>query len=1343
MANLNTYKNDFPDTYKDDWIKLLFNNNRPIQSRELLELQGILQNNSKKIFDTIYKNGTVISGLDITLANTYPSGIRSFICSKGVIYIEGNFVAIPQSTFTVVNTASTVGVLVNESIITELEDASLNDPEKGGELWGAAGAYRLKWTGSIAVDATSMYPFAKIEGNKVVRITPIDTNKQLLANYIYDAEGNFIVKGFSTTSIGSSTGASNSNNLNNLLTQQQAITNNINDLEGQIQGLVDSNNRINVALTGYKQQILVQYTADLAALITNSEALITTNTNTINDLTNKLTVVKQSNTTLQSSIDTEKAIQTNLETVSISPGVGYVEGNRIVKTNNTVLSIQKNLPTSQIYNAVFNYSGTSSFVSYQFSSLTLATFISNRSLIRILLSNIVFNGVEHIIQADISIPNTVTSISDIVLFIVNEFNSNITTSVFSCATLSLNSNDLLAVIKQNYNVILTNNSTITFRFITLRNSSSVPNINISLLKRDVNNTITGAGTGLTITKTLTTNSSSSLNTYKLGLTPVSAINRLSATLITTSKPIVRGAVPGTSDNLGQATVSRIISVGKDFTSYIEGVDYRLINQSQIDWSLPSINEPAIGTTYFVTYLYSSILTNNVDYTLQNDSINFINKTPAIGQTFSVDYSYYQSKAGVITLDRDGNIDYVLSEAGINPATPSIPTYLLPLATFNLQVNNSTFQSIGLNKYTNKDLYNLSNRLTQAVFALEDKPELVSDNFLTYNTQDLTNNAYTAAICPNKQSITTGYKYSEISINTPEASRYLLDSYVSLPLAITPTNYLVQNRVTENKVLTSSSYKPILRLSSYSLFYNNNKAKVNPSNSFNTLTSKINTRIDINNQSLFGLLSNSLEEAVQTNNAFNSNSYDQESENYISNNVTTLNNLSIDLFLTDLDPISTNYKVFINNVLVQTTLVLLNGTLAGSVANTFKSNSSGKATVRVVLPSDLSTGTHTIEVRNITYSIKSKFSVYNNLLNHVVFDATNKEVIGSITPPYILEEPSTYNLEQTFIATDYYYLNSVILTTNTTPTISSELTVLLLDGDRNMISYGELTLFINNKITVKFLTPALIERDKEYIIALKSPQQGFSFSVAKVNDLDINTGSYFGNQLFSNGCLYYSKDSTNSLQLTEYDLTYTLTRDSFTANTRVVNLGTYTVSLLSSFALNTRDVVPPLTSITYEYAIEDGLWKQFIPNRHVQLIAKANTLSIRATLYTNNLNISPLLLIKGSSISLYSNNSSSSLISTYIPHGNNYSTVTIKVGYIKTASSNLTVYHSQQSINETWKNASLTTTSLVDESINLYESVYTVGYTTAGIGSKYRIDTISSDTTQPLTIKYIYVNPQFI
>lgn len=1343
MTQINTYRLDFPSTIKDDWIKLLFNNERPIQSRELIELQDLIQTNNKKVFDTIYKNGQVISGLDITLQQTFPSGIRSFTCSKGVVYIEGNFVQVPDSTFTVVNKSSKVGVLINESIITEEEDQSLNDPEKGGELWGAAGAYRLKWTASIAVDESSMYPIAAIEGNKVIRIEAIDSTKQLLADFIYDAEGNFLIKGFNTTSISSSNSNSNSNNLNNLLLQQEGVANNINDLEGQIQGLIDSNNRINQTLSTYKQEILLNYTEELANLIIQSETLIENNSNSINELKSKSNTLQQNNILLEKDITTEKNTQINIETVSISPGVGYVEGNRIVKTDNTLLTIQKNLPVSQIFNAQFTYNGTSSFVSYQFSNLLSTTLINNKSIVRILLSNIVFNGTENVIQADIVLPNTISTVANIVLFIINEFNNSITNTVFTCPTLSLNNTDLLAVIKQNYEIILTNNSTITFRFITLRNSSTVPNIDISLLKRDSNNTITGVGEGVTIIKVLTSNSSSSLNSYKLGFTPVSAINRLSATLITTSKPIIRGAVPGTIDNLGQATISRIISAGQNFTSYIEGVDYRLINQSQIDWSLPSSNEPSPGTTYFVTYLYSSILTNNVDYTLQNDSVRFINRTPAIGQSFSVDYSYFQSKSGVITLDRNGNIDYILSEAGINPPIPSIPTFLLPLSTFKLQVNTSIFQSIGLNKFTNKDLFDLSNRLTQAVFALEDKPELISDNFLNYNSQDLENAGYTAAICPNKQSITSGYNYFEVSIKTPEASRYITDNFVSLQREINPTSYIKQERITEYKDLVKSVYKPILTLSSYSLFFNNNKAKANPSSSFINRTGKINNRIDINNQSLFGLLSNSLEEAILTNNAFNSNSYDQESENYISNNVTILNGLSIDLSVTDLDPSTTNYKVYIDNVLVQTNIVLLNNTLAGTLLNTFKPNTQGRANIRVILPAIITTGSHTIEIRNTVYSVRSKFSIYNNLLSHIVFDATNKDVDSAIIPPYISEDIQTYNIEQTFIADDYYWLNSITLFTNNTPSIASELTILLLDESRNVISYGEITIFVGNKISINFVTPALIERDKEYIIAIKSPQQGFSFGIAKINDPDITTGSFFGNQLFSNGCLSLSQDGINSLQLTDYDLAYEIKRDTFTSNTKLVNLGTYSVNLLTSFALNTRDVIPPLTSITYEYAIEDGLWTKFIPNRNIQLKAKSNQISFRATLFTNSLNISPLLLIKGSSISFYSNNSTSTLVSNYIPHGNNYSTVTIKIGYIKDDSSSLIVYHSQQENNEIWKAAATTTSSLIDENINLYETVYNVSYTTSSTGSKYRIDLISTDTTRPTTIKYIYVNPQFI
>lgn len=1340
---LNTYKNDFPDTYKDNWVKLLFNNNKPIQSRELLELQGILQTNTKKILDTIYKNGTIVSGLDITLDTLYPSGVRSFKSSKGVIYIEGHLIEIPNSSFVVIDNTATIGIIINEQIITEVEDPSLNDPEKGGELWGAAGAYRLRWVGSIGINESSMYPFAKIEGSKVIRIQPINANKQLLADYIYDAEGNFIIKGFNVSSISSAIGTSNTNNLNSLLLEQTSLTNNINDFNSQIQTLTETNNRLNSTLADYKQQIVTQYTANLASLITSTETLITNNNATIAELKNKLNAVDQNNTLLQKDIDVEKNTQINIETLSVSSGIGYVEGNRIVKTNNTLLTIQKNLPVSQIYNANFVYDGVSSYVSYQLSNLLLATLIPNRSLIRILISNVVFNAVEHVVQVDISTPSNITSIGDIVLFIVNEFNNSLTSTTLTCNTLSLNNNDLLAVIKQNYEIILTNSSTFTFKFITLRNSSTVPNINISLLKRDINNTIIGNAEGVTITKVLTNTSSSSLNSYKLGFTPVSSINRLNATLINNSKPIIRGAVPGTVDNLGQATISKIISVGQNLTSYIEGVDYKLINQSQIDWSLPSTNEPAPGTTYFVTYLYSSLLTNNVDYTLQNDSIRFINRTPAIGQSFSVDYGYFQSKTGIITLDRDGNIDYVLSEAGINPPAPGIPEYLLPLATFKLQIGSSIFQSLGLNRFTNKDLYNLSRRLTEAVFALEDKPELISDNFLTYNSQDIDNLSYTAALCPNKQSVTNGYTYKEVSINTTEAYRYIVENYVSLPVANLPTNYLKQDRVTEYKELTKSTYKPILRLSSYSLFFNNNKAKVNPSSSIIGTSSKITNRIDINNQSLFGILSNDLEESIQTNNAFNSNSYDQESENYISNHVSVLSGLSIDLFLTDLDPTSTNYKIYIDNNLIQTSLVLLNGTLAGTLVNSFKSNSSGKAVVRVLLPNSITTGSHTIEVRNLTYNIKSKFSIYNNLLNHVVFDATNKDVNGAITPPYLLEEPSQYNIEQTFIASNYYFLNSVDLLTSATPAITSELTVLLLDINRNIISYGETTTFVSNKLNVKFLNPALIERDKEYIIAVKSPQAGFKFSIAKINDPDLITGKYYGSQLFSQGSLSVSTDGINTLEMTDYDLTLSIYRDTFTNQTKTINLGTYTVNLVSSFALNTRDIVPPLTSITYQYSTEDGIWKDFITNRNIQLDYSSNQMSFRAILFSNSLDISPLIMIKGSSISFYSTNNTSSLISNYIQHGNNYSTVTIKVGYIKTSGSSLEVYHSQQATNEAWRLCTKTTSSIIDENINLYETIYTVSYNTAAIGSKYRIDLVTNDSTKPVTIKYIYVTPQFI
>lgn len=74
----NTYnKNTLFSTYRDDWTEsdgyytILFNNGRKLQSRELTQLQTILQNQIKRFGDNIFKEGAAVNPGSIVVDNRY------------------------------------------------------------------------------------------------------------------------------------------------------------------------------------------------------------------------------------------------------------------------------------------------------------------------------------------------------------------------------------------------------------------------------------------------------------------------------------------------------------------------------------------------------------------------------------------------------------------------------------------------------------------------------------------------------------------------------------------------------------------------------------------------------------------------------------------------------------------------------------------------------------------------------------------------------------------------------------------------------------------------------------------------------------------------------------------------------------------------------------------------------------------------------------------------------------------------------------------------------------------------------------------------------------------------
>ena len=69
-------KNTFLTTYRDDWKdsdnyhRILFNNGRSLQARELTQMQTILQNQITKSGDFLFRDGSPISGGQIHLSTS-------------------------------------------------------------------------------------------------------------------------------------------------------------------------------------------------------------------------------------------------------------------------------------------------------------------------------------------------------------------------------------------------------------------------------------------------------------------------------------------------------------------------------------------------------------------------------------------------------------------------------------------------------------------------------------------------------------------------------------------------------------------------------------------------------------------------------------------------------------------------------------------------------------------------------------------------------------------------------------------------------------------------------------------------------------------------------------------------------------------------------------------------------------------------------------------------------------------------------------------------------------------------------------------------------------------------
>lgn len=173
------------------------------QSREDNEIQSILKNIVKRLGDSVWRQGELVSGGGYVRDSG--SNINALMFNASKVYVDGIVHDVDSKTVTLTGSGSEeVGVRVIETLITPSADAELRDPAVGFANYGQPGANRLKveavWDlKSNVLTGDKFYPAYKFDsGVEVVqpKVGEIDVVTQQLARRTYDESGNYVVAGF-------------------------------------------------------------------------------------------------------------------------------------------------------------------------------------------------------------------------------------------------------------------------------------------------------------------------------------------------------------------------------------------------------------------------------------------------------------------------------------------------------------------------------------------------------------------------------------------------------------------------------------------------------------------------------------------------------------------------------------------------------------------------------------------------------------------------------------------------------------------------------------------------------------------------------------------------------------------------------------------------------------------------------------------------------------------------------------------------------------------------------------------------------------------------------------------
>lgn len=159
---------------------------------------GVVINNPMAVEGTTEKP-YVISSKDTTTASSTEK-VKNYKVTAGRVWLGGLVREFDEQTFSITGTGKeTIGLALNETIVTSADDKDLLDDTPGTVTNGLAGADRLKYQVVLTYNDNSAVDFVVFQDNVINQseVRPDYTNiTKILAKRTYDQSGSFRTEGF-------------------------------------------------------------------------------------------------------------------------------------------------------------------------------------------------------------------------------------------------------------------------------------------------------------------------------------------------------------------------------------------------------------------------------------------------------------------------------------------------------------------------------------------------------------------------------------------------------------------------------------------------------------------------------------------------------------------------------------------------------------------------------------------------------------------------------------------------------------------------------------------------------------------------------------------------------------------------------------------------------------------------------------------------------------------------------------------------------------------------------------------------------------------------------------------